>query len=432
MRSLGWIVVAVALAGTCAFAADEEQASPSKSKWLSHPSSEDFSAAYAKVVKPGSFYRTAITCKVGDDGELDSCRVLLETPAGSGFGAAILALTPKYQRRPPGPRDPREVTIVDDWSGADTFTDWRKKPSAEDIVAVFPKDAYRRGISGKASINCVVTVQGALSDCLVLEETPVGAGFGAAAIALTPQFLMKPAQSKGVPTQTTATIPVNFKMDGRGGDTVGSRKVVNATLAWATAPTFSAVAAAYPEKARREKRGGHIMLSCDMTDGGRLARCDAAAEEPKGFGFGAAAKSLAAQFSFAVATEADRKATRGLEVHLPVTFDPAMLEQAPPVIGKPVWSKLPQGEQVKAAFAEVKVTGTARARLECTVQPGGGLDDCRVVSETPADAGVGVAALKLVSDFRVTTWTAEGLPVVGGQVTIPIRYEGGEAAKPAS
>jgi periplasmic protein TonB len=65
------------------------------------------------------------------------------------------------------------------------------------------------------------------------------------------------------------------------------------------------------------------------------------------------------------------------------------------------------------------------------VQAGGVLDQCSIVSEQPADKGVGAAAMTLSAAFRVTTWTAEGLPVVGGRVTIPIRYEPEAAAPPA-
>jgi hypothetical protein len=37
--------------------------------------------------------------------------------------------------------------------------------------------------------------------------------------------------------------------------------------------------------------------------------------------------------------------------------------------------------------------------------------------------GIGQAALALAPTFRLSTWTAEGLPVVGGAINIPLRYE---------
>ncbi|MDB5422618.1 MAG: putative TonB protein, partial [Phenylobacterium sp.] len=72
--------------------------------------------------------------------------------------------------------------------------------------------------------------------------------------------------------------------------------------------------------------------------------------------------------------------------------------------------------------------GTVQVMLACVVQQGGGVSDCTVQREQPAGIGVGQAALALATHFRLTTWTAEGLPTVGGTVKIPLRYEGGDTA----
>lgn len=61
------------------------------------------------------------------------------------------------------------------------------------------------------------------------------------------------------------------------------------------------------------------------------------------------------------------------------------------------------------------------------MQQGGSVSDCKVVTEDPAGQGVGQAALSLAPHFRLTTWTAEGLPTVGGTINIPLRYEPGKA-----
>ncbi len=56
--------------------------------------------------------------------------------------------------------------------------DWLRRPTQADLIAVYPREAYQKGQGGTATLNCVVTVQGALRDCAVTAETPAGAGFG--------------------------------------------------------------------------------------------------------------------------------------------------------------------------------------------------------------------------------------------------------------
>ena len=430
----GWLKLsaaglAVALWSGQARAADKPQ--PSEVNWASRPSGADLTAALGAIVKPNVFYRAVVHCAVGDGGEMKDCKAIRETPSGQGVAAAYLSLMPKYQRKPPGPRDAREVSVAFEWYPVDTPADWLRKPTPEDLLAVFPTEAFKRGIGGKGIINCVVTAQGALTDCVTLEETPPGAGFGGAAVALTPQFLMKPAKKNGSPVPSVVTMPITFIGSGGGGDTFGAKKVVTGALAWTEAPTYAEVAAAYPAKARAEKKGGRATLACAMTEEGRLTSCDVATSEPKGYGFDGAAKALAKRFAFPIRNDGDRKATRSLEMHLPVVFDPMMLDAATPVVGKPTWAVLPSGEQLTAAFKDVKALGAARAVLDCAVQIGGVIGDCKVDVETPSGAGVGAAAMALVPAFKVTTWTAEGLPVVGGRIRIPIRYEPGAPAPPA-
>lgn len=424
MRKIGLAGLGLALALAGGAGAAEKK--PPPSGWVTMPEKEDRAAAFGPIVKRGTFYRAVARCAVNDDGSLKDCRLIRDTPNGAGFGAALLSLAPKFKRKPPGAKDLREVSIADSWSAFDKAPDWVRRPTPEQLLAVFPTEAYKRGQEGKATINCIVTTQGALADCVTLEETPAGAGFGGAAIALTPQFLLRPATSQGAPVQSTANLPITFKTFGPA-PTAGSKKVINAAIAWSEAPTFAQVAAAYPAKARAQKRGGRATIACNMTEQGRLSRCQVATSDPKGYGFDTAAKELSKYFAIPVTSDADRKATRDIAVHLPITFDPAMLDQA--VIGKPIWAAVPKGDQLTAAFRDVKASGTSRAMLNCAVQAGGRIDDCRVASETPPGAGVGAAALQLAPTFRLATWSDEGLPIVGGRVNIPIRYEGERTAE---
>lgn len=428
VRGLAWLLATAAYAGGGPALAKDDWTS----NWSRWPTAAERDAALAGVApQEGQLLRAMVRCAVRDTGALGDCRVIAETPAATGLGEALLSLTSKYARKPPGERDLRDVDLVEYVSSIDVAPDWRKKPSPHDLIAVFPTQAYKNGQSGRAVITCVVTTQGALKDCVVVDEWPAGAGFGGAAIALTPQFLMRPATKGGRPVESTARIPIDFKTFGRG-STQNSKKVLPPNVAWTEAPSFADVAAAYPERARAEGKGGRATLSCHMNSSGRLVDCEAATTNPRGYGFDQAAKKLARQFAYALNSPDDRKAARDLVVHLPFTFDPAMLGEAPPVVGKPTWATIPTGEQLRSAFAGLKVNDTVRVALSCNVAPGGQVAQCALASEEPAGAGIGAAALALAPAFRLSTWTVEGLPVIGGTVKIPLRYEPTGPAEAAS
>ena len=401
-----------------------DRSDPFTENWAKMPSQADRAEALARFrIGPLVTGRAAVRCAVEDSGVLSQCRIAFESPVGGAFGAAALSLVPRYQRKPPGKDDLRMVNILFDQYPIDKGPDWARKPRAEDILAVWPSAAMKRGISGAALISCIVTVQGALTECITIEETPAGEGFGGAAIALTPQFTMRPASLNGAPAPIIIRVPIRFQTNGRVADVTAAKKVAPANLAWAEAPSYAEVVAAYPRKAAAERIGGRATIGCEMTREGRLAFCSTIRSEPIGYGFDTAAKALARQFRLQLETPEDIKAARSVVVHLPFTFDQSMLSQAPPVVGKPSWSRIPQLADMQAEFEKLKVPGTIRVMLECTVQPGGGLGGCKVDGESPAGSGVGAAGLALAPRFKVSTWTAEGLPTVGATIRVPLRYE---------
>ncbi|MFL5296207.1 MAG: TonB family protein [Phenylobacterium sp.] len=405
----------------------------SPSEWAQTPTTQQSAA-----VKPAGAGIAMARCKVAADESLSDCRLILENPSGAGFGRAVLSLAPQYRMKPAaegGVAPGGEVVIFKDWLAIDKPADWLRKPTAQDLLTVWPKDAWAHGMGGKAVISCLVNAQGALFDCVVESESPAGAHFGDAAVALTPQLLFRPATLKGQPVVSAVTIPFKFEMPAGAGprSNFGSRATVRPDMAWVEAPSYSQVAAAYPKKARDARLGGRATLYCDFGSDSKLSHCDTLQEEPKGDGFAEAAKALAKRFR-APPLMADGKPIRNASVQLPFAFDPSMLTDAAPAIGKAKWAGLPSGEDTAQAFAAVtkSTTGAARAVLTCVVQTGGTVSDCKVESEEPAGQGVGQAALTLAPHFRLTTWTTEGLPTVGARVTIPLRYEPGSegAANP--
>lgn len=67
---------------------------------------------------------------------------------------------------------------------------WSKTPSQAEMTAAYPPEALKVNLAGSAVVECTVAPTGELADCVVTAESPPGAGFGAAALALSPKFQM--------------------------------------------------------------------------------------------------------------------------------------------------------------------------------------------------------------------------------------------------
>jgi hypothetical protein len=316
--------------------------------------------------------------------------------------------------------------------------DWLKKPTASSLIAVYPTAALRKGVAGSALIHCVVTIVGSLRDCLVVREDPPDMGFGAAAIALTPQFEMTPGTIDGKPFEAKVNIPINWERPSATVRALGSRiptkpepgETVLSQVSWSAAPTVAQVSEAYPQKARVTRIGGLVTLSCSFGHSGSIRDCMALDESPKGYGFGRAAKSLASDFS-GPASLSDGRSTYQDSTQIVVAFSPEMIDGKSPVIGVPIWTHLPSALDMAAALpkaASAAHVDAGHVVLGCDVAAGGHLANCTIQKETPEGLGLGAAALALSGQFQVSVWTAEGLPTVGGHVNVPIRYDLGNSA----
>jgi TonB family protein len=125
-----------------------------------------------------------------------------QSGAQSGTPAADAA-TPSPEPAPRRPADPA--------GRAYRPPSWRIKPSDKDWSAAYPEAANRRGLAGKATVRCQVTLEGDLAGCVVTDETPGGEGFGAAALQMTGHMRMTPAMLDGRPVTSRVVIPVSFQ-----------------------------------------------------------------------------------------------------------------------------------------------------------------------------------------------------------------------------
>jgi protein TonB len=94
------------------------------------------------------------------------------------------------------------------------------------------------------------------------------------------------------------------------------------------------------------------------------------------------------------------------------------------LITDPTWLSQPTAAEMSRFYPQrdVDLGVTGQVALLCGVVASGKLADCRVVSETPLNAGFADAALKLSAYFRMTPRTIDGQPVDGGQTRISIAF----------
>lgn len=108
------------------------------------------------------------------------------------------------------------LTLVQDPSPPEVITnpDWAARPTGAHIARAAPPAMYRDGLSGRTVMECLVTVDGLLTNCAIVEEDPPGRGFGQATLSLAPTFRMTPQTRDGVPVGgARVRVPVTWSMN---------------------------------------------------------------------------------------------------------------------------------------------------------------------------------------------------------------------------
>ena len=199
-----------------AVAAAPEAPSILAPEWVAKPTAEDAQAAYPKAAAEKRLEgRATLKCGVSAEGFLKDCASIAEEPAGQGFGAAALAIAPKFQMakvtKDGVPVAGGVVRVPIRFANPTQMAPgFRRMPSTDDMAKVYPEKALRRKISGVAVIDCGVTVEGDLSDCALSSETPMNYDFGYAALKLAPLFNLEPRMKNGVPVRYAVSIPIKF------------------------------------------------------------------------------------------------------------------------------------------------------------------------------------------------------------------------------
>ena len=113
---------------------------------------------------------------------------------------------------------------------------------------------------------------------------------------------------------------------------------------------------------------------------------------------------------------------------LAVAMAQATAEISPPkpsLVTYPDWLRKPDGTALMRYYPEAaqRKNLPGRAVFECQVVADGSLTGCKVIEESPPGEGFGDAALKLAALFRMRPMTRNGVPVDGGTIRVPIRFQ---------
>jgi hypothetical protein len=184
---------------------------------------------------------------------------------------------------------------------------WAEAPSVADVAALYPAKAKAAGVGGTVNLTCDVR-DGRPRDCAALSETPAGYGFAFAARKAAE--LMK----VGDPSLNSkeVRIPVTFDPSVLKGDVVVTKPV------WTEMPSAVDFQLTFP-KTENGVNSVRVVLACTVGQGGVLADCAVAQEEPAGQGYGAGALALAPKFRVGPWSQ-DGQPTVGGKLRLPIRY----------------------------------------------------------------------------------------------------------------
>ena len=426
-----WILAALASTGLASGMGHAAPASDRRADiWYDrHAKPAEIAAAYPKAARDQKISGDVeLDCAADAQGNVRDCKVAKETPAGLGFGEAALGLAARERIKPKDRNDKpvgeRRFDIGYSFlAPGDANPDWRKKPTAGDLAGAYPVAAAKKGVDGKATIQCQADVEGFLQKCAVMSEAPAGLGFGQAALQLAPQFRMTPKIRGGNPVPADdVTIPVNWQgfTNYHPPSTPASSLVLDPP--WETTPTAEQVRAAWPANAK-DAGAGQVALRCELDKTGALTGCDVISEIPSNRGFGKAARSLVPDFKVRFSPD-QAKDLRKYSVDVPFRFrDPA--EPDARKLAKPRWVKTLTPDGMAMIYPQAAVKAGVYSGLGvvgCMIDVHGSLTDCEVRREEPAALDFGAAAIEAAKLMSMNPWSTEGEPLDGLKIVLPIRF----------
>jgi TonB family protein len=306
---------------------------------------------------------------------------------------------------------------------------WLTTPDDAVISASYPEAASAQFVEGSATLECTV-LRDTTARCSVSAESPVGWGFGEAALQIGEGFRVRPATLNGAEVDgRRVRRSVRFVLpdedEGANGPGIESDALLSALPDlpyWDDAPDFSASLSAYPPEARRARIRGRGVLSCRVRDDRRLT-CELVTEIPTGMGFGQAALSLHGRFRVSPRDSGFAAQHRELPFLLPITF--SEVREAMPVnrgfFGLGSWN-LPRMLAPPSAYPEAARNAGVEGRAVVFCIAGEAPPPvCAIESESPAGWGFGAATLEAFSDIPLAP-DEQGWVLKGDQARITAEF----------
>jgi TonB family protein len=212
--------------------------------------------------------------------------------------------------------------LIPVWSSAQPAPPLQAQ-TPDPALVYYPTAARAAGVQGQVVLSCSHNEHLAAKHCTVVSETPVGQGFGAAALAMAAQSPDNPKITlPDEPAKPPETVTIRFTLGPpqivpditRMAHTVAKPEVI-------TQPTAAQIQAAYPERALADQVQGAAAIDCQVMADGKLASCHVAGEIPAGYGFGQATLDLAGEFVMKPRA-VDGEPVGGAVVRVGITFSP--------------------------------------------------------------------------------------------------------------
>ena len=135
--------------------------------WQKGPTPAEMNAVYPPAAAKANLAGSAtVECTVDASGLLADCAVVGEAPAGSGFGAAAMALSPKFQMPLKSPSGASMVGRTVRFP-----VRWLNSAKTQLPPVIVSSDT---GQSGSVVFNCRVKDDRGLDNCVVVDARPPG------------------------------------------------------------------------------------------------------------------------------------------------------------------------------------------------------------------------------------------------------------------